>query len=119
MSGYQIPDQLRHLHGQLALHLAERMGFKGKDALDVAAACIEALQRTHGGDRLGSRGIYIPAIDNHRTRREKIRELMGPAPHSRKRARQVAVQMHVSEITVWRAVRESDTTIQAALSPIT
>jgi hypothetical protein len=104
-----IPEALQHLHGLIALGLAERHGFSGKLALEVATSCIEALQRAHGGDRLGSRGVYIPAIDERQSRREKIRELMGPAPHSRKRARQVAMQLHVSEITVWRAVREKET----------
>jgi hypothetical protein len=104
-----IPDALQHLHGLIALTLKERHGFQGKDALDVAAACIEALQRAHGGDRLGSRGVYIPAIDERQTRRDKIRDLMGPSPHSRKLARQVALQLQCSEITVWRAVRHEET----------
>lgn len=104
-----VPDALQHLHGLIALKLAERHGFTGKMALEVATACIEALQIAHGGDRLGSRGVYVPAINYRQTRREKIREMMGPAPHSRKRARQVAMQLHVSEITVWRAVREKET----------
>lgn len=110
MNETRIPDSLRHLHGELAIHLSKRMGFSGKDALDVATACIEALQRTHGGNRLGSRGIYIPAFENHLTRREKIRELMGPGPHTRARVRQVAEQIHVSERTVWRAVIETEHT---------
>lgn len=105
MSSTQIPESLRHLHGLLALDLAQRHGIQGKTALEVATACIEALQRAHGGDRLGSRGTYIPTLDNPRTRREKIRELMGPSPHSLQRARRVAEQMHVSESTVWRALR--------------
>jgi hypothetical protein len=104
-----VPDSLQHLHGLIALKLAERHDFNGKLALEVATACIEALQQAHGGDRLGSRGVYIPAPNDRQTRREKIREMMGPAPHSRKRVRQVAMQMNVSEVTVWRAVREKET----------
>jgi hypothetical protein len=88
--------------------LAEHNGFSGKVALEVATECIRALQRAHGGDRLGSKGIYIQALNDRQSRRDKIREMMGPAPHSRKRARQVAVQLHVSEVTVWRAVREKE-----------
>jgi hypothetical protein len=107
MSVRQVPEALQHLHGLIALALHER-GFAGKVALDVATACIEALQRAHGGDRLGSRGVYIPAPNDRHSRREKIREMMGPAPHSRKRARQVALQVQCSEITVWRAVREKE-----------
>jgi len=102
-----VPEQLQHLHGLIALALRERHGFVGKEALDVASACIEALQRAHGGDRLGSRGVYIPAIDERPTRNERIRQLMGPPPHSRKRAQQVAAEVECAEITVWRAVRSS------------
>jgi hypothetical protein len=109
VSNANVPDALQHLHGLLALSLRERLGFDGKTALEVASACIEALQRAHGGDRLGSRGVYIPVTNDRQRRREKIQEMMGPAPHSRKRARQVAMQLHVSEITVWRAVREKET----------
>lgn len=108
MSNASVPDALQHLHGLLALSLRERHGFSGKDALDIASACIEALQRAHGGDRLGSRGVYIPAPNDRQRRRDRIRELMGPSPHSRKRARQVAMQLHCSEITVWRAVRQEE-----------
>lgn len=104
----KIPDSLQHLHGLIALALKERHGFAGKDALDVATACIEALQRAHGGDRLGSRGVYIPAIDERPTRNERIRQLMGPPPHSRKLAQKVAAEIECAEITVWRAVREME-----------
>lgn len=104
---HDIPANLQHLHGLLALRLRERHGLTGKDALSIATACIEALQVAHGGDRLGSRGVYIPAADGPKKRRDKIRELMGPSPHSRKRARMVADELHCSEATVWRAVQET------------
>jgi hypothetical protein len=109
MTRKAVPESLQHLHGLLALSLAEQHGFNGKLALEVATACIVALRRAHGGDRLGSRGLYIQAMDDRATRREKIRELMGPSPHSRKRAKQVAMQLNCSEITVWRAVRVEET----------
>jgi hypothetical protein len=99
-----VPEALQHLHGLIALRLRERHGFVGKDALSVATACIEALQQAHGGDRLGSRGVYIPSLPDRQHRRERIKELMGPAPHSRKRARQVAQQVGCGETTVWRAL---------------
>jgi hypothetical protein len=107
-----VPEALQHLHGLIALSLAQRHAFTGKMALDIATVCIEALQQAHGGDRLGSRGVYIPSLASteRQSRRNKISEMMGPPPHSRKRARQVATQMHVSEITVWRAVREKEET---------
>jgi hypothetical protein len=114
-----VPDALQHLHGLLALALAderarfealiaEHRGFTAMVAIEVSTSAMKALQRAHGGDRLGSKGVYIPALNDRLSRRDKIREMMGPAPHSRKRARQVATQMHVSEITVWRAVREKE-----------
>jgi len=117
MATATVPEALQHLHGLIAMALAEHrefieklvsehQGFNAKVALEVSTISVVALQKAHGGDRLGSRGVYIPAIDQRQSRRDKIRELMGPSPHSRKRARQVASLVRCSEITVWRAVRE-------------
>jgi hypothetical protein len=101
----QVPEALQHLHGLIALGLAKRRGIAGKDAIELATDFIELLQAAHGGNRLGSRGIYIPAINRWQTRRDRIREMMGPSPHSRKRVRKVAEEVGCSEMTVWRAVR--------------
>jgi hypothetical protein len=117
-----VPEALQHLHGLLALSLAderarieallaEHQGFSGKVALEVATACIKALQRAHGGDRLGSKGVYIPSLNvNERlTRKDRIRELMGPPPWSRKRAQEIARREGCHVATVWRVVKDSET----------
>jgi hypothetical protein len=98
-----VHENLEHLQRLLALGLA-RHGVSGRDALDWAARIIEILQESLGGDRLGSKGFYIPA-PNHRQRRDnRIRELMGPPPHSSKRVREVATKEGCGERTVWRAL---------------
>jgi hypothetical protein len=100
-----IPESLQHFHGALAVTLRERKGLPGNQALDVASLCIEVLRRIHGGYRLGPRGLYIPAIDDRRTRGDQIREMLGSPPHSRARVREAAIELECSEITVWRALR--------------
>jgi hypothetical protein len=101
-----VHENLEHLQRLLALGLA-RQGLSGRDALDWAATIIEILQDSLGGDRLGSKGFYIPA-PNHRQRRdERIRELMGPPPHSRRRVREVAAKEGCHVSTVWRALEAS------------
>jgi hypothetical protein len=101
-----IPEALQHLHGALALMLREYYGFPGKEALEMAEDCIKTLRTVHGSYRLGPRGLYIPALNTQRTERnEKIRAMLGPSPHSRKRVREVALELDCSEVTVWRAVR--------------
>lgn len=99
-----IHENLQHLHRCLAMGLAKKAGIQGKEALEWAAACIEVLQEELGGDRLGSKGIYIPAPDNRRRRNDRIVELMGPAPHSRRRVREVAAIENCHVSTVWRAL---------------
>jgi hypothetical protein len=44
-----VPEALQHLHGLMALSLANEHGFAGKDALAVATASIRALNRSAGG----------------------------------------------------------------------
>jgi hypothetical protein len=44
-----VPEALQHLHGLMALSLANEHRFAGKDALVVAAACLEAITRSAGG----------------------------------------------------------------------
>ena len=99
-----IHEDLQYLQRLLALRLAEGYSLTGKDALAQAAVLVCALQDVAGGDRLGSRGMYIPVQKTGRRRDERIRELMGPPPHSRRRVREVAEieGCHVS--TVWRAL---------------
>lgn len=100
----KVHENLQHLHNRIAHGLASKYGISGKEALGWAAAVVDVLQDELGGDRLGSKGVYIPASNHRQKRRDKIKEMMGPAPHSRKMARQVALQLHCSERTVWRTV---------------
>jgi len=99
-----IHENLQHLHRCLAIGLAKRAGIPGKEAIEWATACIEVLQEEVGGDRLGSKGIYIPAPDYRRRRNDRIIELMGPPPHSRRRVREVAAMEKCHVSTVWRAL---------------
>lgn len=99
-----IHENLQHLHRRLALGIAARTGISGKEALEWATACIEVLQEEIGGDRLGSKGVYIPAPNYRLKRDDRIREMMGPAPHSRHRVKIVASKEGCSERTVWRAL---------------
>jgi hypothetical protein len=99
----QVHENLEHLQRLLALGLA-RHGLTGREALDWAARIIEILQESLGGDRLGSKGFYIPA-PNHRQRRDdRIRELMGQPPHSRRRVEEVAAKEGCAARTVWRVL---------------
>lgn len=106
-----IHENLQHLHRVLAIGIAKKsIGISGKDALEIAAITIEVLQEELGGDRLGSKGVYIPAPDHRRRRNDRIVELMGPPPHSRRRAMEVASIEGCGVATVWRAlngIRES------------
>lgn len=98
-------ENLLHLQRLIALGLAAKLNMPGKTALEMAAATVEVLQEHVGGDRLGSKGVYIPA-PNHRQRRdERIREVMGPPPYSRSRVRDVAAKEGVSQRTVWRVLQ--------------
>lgn len=100
-----IHENLLHLQRLIALGLAAKLNIPGKTALEMAATAVEVLQQEVGGDRLGSKGVYIPA-PNHRQRRdERIREAMGPPPYSRSRVRDVAAKEGVSQRTVWRALK--------------
>lgn len=98
-----IPDNLMHLYRCLALELASEHNIQGKEALELAATLVRVLQKVHGGDRLGSKGTYIPVPE--RRRNERIRESMGQPPYSNKRVREVMEQEGVSRATVWRALK--------------
>jgi hypothetical protein len=106
LQSHDVHADLQHLQRRLALGLAQRTKICGKDALAWATVVIEVLQDEIGGDRLGSKGFYIPAANHRQKRDQKIRELMGPSPHSRRRVGQIAQQMNCSEATVWRAVAQ-------------
>lgn len=99
-----IHENLQYLQRLLALRLAESYSLNGKEALAQAAVLVCALQDVAGGDRLGSRGMYIPVQKSGQRRDERIRELMGPPPHSRRRAREVAEVEGCHVSTVWRAL---------------
>lgn len=103
-----INENLQHLLRLIALGLAAKRQIPGKEALEIAEAAVEVLQEELGGDRLGSKGVYIPA-PNHRQRRDdRIREAMGPPPYSRSRVRDVAAKEGVSQRTVWRALKTAE-----------
>ncbi len=104
---HDVHADLQHLQRRLALGLAQRTKICGRDALAWATVVIEVLQDEIGGDRLGSKGFYIPAANHRQKRDARIRELMGPSPHSRQRVNQIAQQMSCSVATVWRAVSTS------------
>lgn len=99
-----VHASLQHLHRRIALGLAERHGLRGREALELAAVMVTVLQEELGGDRLGSKGYYIPAPDRRTSRDERIRDLMGLPPYSQKRVREVASREGVSIRTVWRAI---------------
>lgn len=99
-----IHEDLQYLQRLLALRLAEGYSMAGRDALAQAGILVCALQDVAGGDRLGSRGMYIPVQKNNRRRDERIREMMGPPPHSRRRVREVAEVEGCHVSTVWRAL---------------
>lgn len=102
-----IHEDLQYLQRLLALRLAEGYSLAGKDALAQAAILVSALQEVAGGDRLGSRGMYIPVPKNGQRRDERIREMMGPPPHSRRRVQEVAEAERCHVSTVWRALEGS------------
>lgn len=99
-----VHENLEHLHRMLAIGLAKRAGIPGAEALKWAAAVLEVLQDEIGGDRLGSKGFYIPAPNHRAKRNAKICELMGPPPHTRRRVNEVATVMQCHVATVWRAL---------------
>ena len=76
--------------------------------VDLAAPLVRAqvlrLQTELAGARIGRRDFYVPVVEIAVFRQARIREAMGPAPHSRARARQVAQAEGCSERTVWRAI---------------
>lgn len=76
--------------------------------VELAAPLVRAqvlrLQAELAGARIGRRDFYVPVVEIAVFRQARIREAMGPPPHSRARARQVAQAEGCSERTVWRAI---------------
>ena len=105
-SAIKVPVKLEHLHRMLAIGLSQRHGIPGAEALQWASAVIEVLQNEIGGDRLGSKGFYIPTPNRRELRNQRIRDAIGPPPHRVVRVREIATIEGCGIATVWRALRD-------------
>ena len=97
-------ETLQELHRMLTCGIIARAQLKPGDAAVWAAAIIEVLQEAYGGTRIGRGGVYLPARDTRAERDERIRELMGAPPYTRKRLRECATKLGCSRATVQRAL---------------
>lgn len=98
-------ENIEHLHRVLVQRMVQKWRITPEEAAKWAEAIIEALQEEVGGERLGSRGFYIPVRHDRDDRDRRIRELAGPGPHTRKRVRLVASNVQCSERTVWSVLK--------------
>lgn len=96
-------ENLAQLHRWL-FDAAIEVGTSVELASQLARAQVLRLQAELAGARIGRRDFYVPVVEIAVARRSRIREAMGPAPHTRERARAVAKAEGCSERTVWRAI---------------
>lgn len=109
-------ENLAQLHRWL-FDAAIEVGASVELASQLARAQVRRLQAELAGARIGRRDFYVPVVEIAVARDARIREAMGPAPHTRERARAVAKAEGCCERTVWGVVKRSREATQGPASP--
>ena len=61
MSPSQAEDAATQLEHDLVEIAREEMGMHERQAYEIAVAIVRGMRKRYGGERLGSKGLYIPA----------------------------------------------------------
>ncbi len=105
----QQHDTVVQITNDITSGLRMRMRVSEAEAARWAEACVYVLQSCYGGERLGPRGLYLPAINAKAQRDDAIRAAAiaraGRGPYTKDLVADLKNRFNCSRRTVQRAIQ--------------